>query len=189
MKYSSDGSLLSLWSFKPSLNLTFILQTMSWQCFKVLSYYILALETDIFCMFVPKQGKQTYLAFWIEVSLFSIISVKSSSIALCPSYHSSQPCAVHIINLDIVPVSKLIQPPSPPPPQKSVHSDPLHAQHLGGLPLRWKENLNLSRVQRELSLSKLDVLNFVSVSLFWDKQRFGTCHWFTAFINMMEHNE
>lgn len=118
MKYSSDGSLLSLWSFKPSLNLTFILQTMSWQCFKVLSYYILALETDIFCMFVPKQGKQTYLAFWIEVSLFSIISVKSSSIALCPSYHSSQPCAVHIINLDIVPVSKLIQPPSPPPPQK-----------------------------------------------------------------------
>lgn len=142
MKYSSNGSLLSLWSFKPSLNFTFILQTMSWQCFKVLSYYILALETDIFCMFVPKQGKQTYLAFWTEVSLFSIISVKSSSIALCPSYHSSQPCAVHIINLNIVPVSKLLQ-----PPPKSIHSNPLHAQRLGGLPLRWKENLNLSRVQ------------------------------------------
>lgn len=56
MKYSSNRSNLSLWSFKSSLNFTFILQTISWQCFKVLSYYVFGSGDWIFCVF-PITGK------------------------------------------------------------------------------------------------------------------------------------
>lgn len=147
MRYSSNFLHLNLWLFNVSLNFAFILKIMRCQYFKVLSYYFFFLEAEIFCMFIPQKGKQTFLAFWNEVFLFPIISVKSSSVTLCPLYHLSQDFVSPIINLNSVPVSKLIQ-----SPQKRVHSDPLHAQHLGRLLLCWKENVDLSRVKGDLSI-------------------------------------
>lgn len=144
-------------------------------------------DSEIFCMFVPQKRKQTFLAFWIEVSLFPIMSAKSSSVTLCSLYHSSQDSVSSGINLNSVPVSKLIQCPKKGYFQihcmLSILEDCLYAEGRMQTFPEWKGTYLSGRN------SKLDVLNFVSIPLFWDKSRFGTCHWCIAFINMVEYKK
>lgn len=85
-RYSSYSCHLGLWLFKASLNFAFILKTMRCLCFKFFHITFFSLETEIFCVFIPQKRKQTFKAFWIEISLFPIISAKSSSITLCSLY-------------------------------------------------------------------------------------------------------